>query len=293
MFKRLDYTRTVLSLLQNYTRVLRPLQWIKNLLVLAAPFLAKVFLEDVRDVVLAFLAFCTASSIGYVVNDWRDKDIDSHHPIKKFRPFASQSLKFHDFIAILALLIALVITICFFLPAVFSYTIAAYLAITLSYSYYFKFVPVMEIVLLSLGFMARAIGGATAVEVSISAWFLIFSGYGALFIVSTKRLSEFKNRDTQRVRSVMSSYTESFLATVVTAALTISLLTYALWIFFVHEENFWATVSILPLTVAFLRYTWHKEHGSGEAPERMIFSDPSILAAGVLAAVSLSLAVYK
>jgi decaprenyl-phosphate phosphoribosyltransferase len=141
--------------------------------------------------------------------------------------------------------------------------------------------------------MARAIGGATAVDVSISAWFLIFSGYGALFIVSTKRLSEFKNRESHQVRSVMSSYTESFLTTLVSTALTISLLTYALWIFSVHEGNSWATVSILPLTVGFLRYTWHKEHGSGEAPERMIFSDASILLAGIFAVVSLTLAVYK
>ena len=283
----------VASRLENYARALRPLQWIKNSLVLAAPFLAKVFLEDFRDVVLAFTAFCAASSIGYLVNDWRDKDIDSHHPIKKFRPFANQSLKFYDLMILLAILIVIVIVICYSLPISFSYTVAAYLAITLSYSYFFKFVPVIEIVALSLGFMARAIGGATAVDVSISAWFLIFSGYGALFIVSTKRLSEFKNRETQQVRSVMSSYTESFLTTVVTTALTISLLTYALWVFSVHEENTWATFSILPVTVAFLRYTWHKEHGSGEAPERMIFSDASILFAGVFAVASLTLAVYR
>ena len=281
------------NLLQNYARALRPLQWIKNLLVLAAPFLAKVFLEDLKEVSLAFIAFCAAASIGYLLNDWRDKDIDCHHPTKKCRPFANQSLKLRDLIIIIVVLIVIVIVTCYFLPIAFSYTIAAYLAITISYSYYFKFVPVIEIVTLSLGFMARAIGGATAVDVSISAWFLIFSGYGALFIVSTKRLSEFKNRETQQVRSVMSSYTESFLTTIVTTALTISLLTYALWIFAAHKENYWATFSILPVTVAFLRYTWHKEHGSGEAPELMIFSDASILVAGAFAVVSLTLAVYK
>lgn len=281
------------TILLNYTKALRPLQWIKNLLVLAAPFLAKVFLEDIAEVVLAFIAFCAASSFGYLVNDWRDKEIDASHPKKMFRPFASQTLKFHDLIILMTFLIVIITTSCYFLPTAFSYTVAAYLAITLSYSFYFKYVPVVEIVVLSLGFMARAIGGATAVNVSTSSWFLIFSGFGALFIVSTKRLSEFKNRKSQQVRGVMSSYTESFLTAVLTSALTISLLTYTLWIFSVHEGNYWATLSILPVTVGFLRYTWHKEHGDGETPERMIFGDVAILVAGMSVVVSLTLAVYK
>ena len=279
-------------LFKDYASALRPLQWIKNLLVLAAPFLAKVFFEDLREVFLAFVAFCAASSIGYLFNDWQDRELDSHHPTKKFRPFANQSLMLKDMVILLIILIIIIFTCCFYLPTTFSLTLAAYLTITLSYTYYFKYLPVIEIVILSLGFMARAIGGATAVDVSTSSWFLIFSGFGALFIVSTKRLSEFKIREFHEVREVVASYTEAFLTTVLTMALTISLLTYTLWVFSAHGGNSWATLSILPVTVGFLRYTWHQDHGAGEAPERMIFSDVTILITGFFAVISLSLAVY-
>jgi decaprenyl-phosphate phosphoribosyltransferase len=281
------------TITRNYTNALRPRQWIKNLLVLAAPFFGKVFIEDIREVTLAFIAFCAASSLGYLVNDWWDKDIDASHPIKNIRPFASRILKFHDLILLVTFLIVIITMNCYFLPPAFSFAIAAYLMITLSYSFYFKSVPVIEIVVLSLGFLVRAIGGASAVNLVASSWFLIFSGFGALFIVSTKRLAEFKNREFQQVRGVISTYTESFLTTVLNTALTISLLTYTLWVFSIHEGGFWAQLSILPVTVGFLRYSWHRERGDGETPERLIFGDPAILLAGLLAVISLTVALYK
>jgi decaprenyl-phosphate phosphoribosyltransferase len=283
----------VYTFLRKYVSALRPRQWIKNLLVLAAPFFGKVFIESLREVALAFIAFCAASSFGYLVNDWRDKEIDARHPIKKFRPFASRILKFHDLILLMTLLIVIITMSCYFLPTTFNFAIAAYLAITLSYSFYFKSVPVIEIVVLSLGFLVRAIGGALAVNLGASSWFLIFSGFGALFIISTKRLAEFKNRESQQVRGVISAYTESFLTTVLNTALTISLLTYTLWVFSLHEGDFWATLSILPVTVGFLRYSWHRERGDGETPERLIFGDPAILLAGLLAVISLAGALYR
>jgi decaprenyl-phosphate phosphoribosyltransferase len=173
--------------------LLRPRQWIKNLLIFGAPVAAKVSIRSYWVVLAGFLTFSLASSLGYVVNDWLDRKKDALHPIKKSRPFASKKLSGKDFAVYVFFLSFSVIALLIFLPEKFVWCVITYLMITVSYSLRFKNVPVIEIIWLATGFLIRAVAGGALLNLQVSSWFLLFSGFGAIYIVAAKRFAELKS----------------------------------------------------------------------------------------------------
>jgi decaprenyl-phosphate phosphoribosyltransferase len=273
---------------------LRPSHWIKNLLVLAAPFFAGNLLnsEVVQYEIKAFIAFCFASSLGYLVNDWRDREIDRQHPRKKHRPFASNELTAaKGFIVALLLIIGLFI-IEINMPLSFVLVVNLYLITTISYSLFLKNIPVVELAALSFGFLLRALGGAAAVDLPVSKWFLIVIGFGSLFVGATKRNAEFQKSSERVVRDVLNRYTESFLRLVIKVSMALVLLAYALWVFQIQGQEIWDELSLIPVTLGVLRYASYQESEKAESPESLILRDPILLSMSVSALTFLSMAIY-
>ncbi len=264
-----------------YLLLLRPLHWVKNVLIFAAPFFAGVLFQDLIKGFFAFIAWCAASSLVYVFNDWKDRGADSLHVTKKSRPFASQNLGKFDLVVIVPLLSSIIIFSSYSLPINFRLTLLLYLTLNFFYSLKFKNVPVIEIIFVVSGFLIRCVSGAIAFQIVASTWFVIFSGYSSLFVISIKRLSEFKNLESDVTRSVLKNYSEQFLSLLTGVGLSISLLTYALWTFTVTNQSSLVQLSNFTLLVFFLRFAWLGNVGSGERPERMIFSDGSLFASGL------------
>ena len=273
----------------------RARQWIKNILLFAAPFFAGVLSNAslTLRVAIAFVAFSAASSLGYILNDWRDQEVDRTHPIKKNRPIAARTISKSTILLTLAILLILQFTIEALLPIRFVVLINLYLITTFSYSLYFKKVAVLEHILLSSGFVIRALAGAEAARVPVSKWFLIVVGFGAIFVVSTKRYAEFQNRSSRTVRAVLTDYSEAYLQTAINVSMSISLLAYTLWVFEIQHARTWAELSLLPATLGLFRYTWHCERGEAEAPEKLIFEDPILLISGFLACLCIAVAIYS
>lgn len=274
-------------------KLLRPKQWIKNLLLIAAPVAAGVFPRALIDISVSLLGFICASSLGYICNDWRDRESDSLHKSKKNRPFASNKLGLKHLIVPFPVLIAGVIFACISLPIHYSYTILFYLLITFSYTLKIKEIAVVEMLWLSSGFLVRAIAGAAATNIAVSSWFLILTGFGALFLVSAKRLAELQNGNIHQARLVITSYSERFLLTVINASLTITLLTFIFWVFEIHPDSNVARLSILPFILGIFIYVWHCEIGDAESPEKLIFKDPKLLVCGLLTALALIFETYR
>jgi decaprenyl-phosphate phosphoribosyltransferase len=251
---------------------LRPKQWIKNLLVIAAPIAAREFSPQVGNVMIGFIGFSAASSFGYLINDWNDRKVDMHHPKKGLRPFASGLLNFYHLILLASLCITIALATCILLPINFTLTLLMYLVLTISYSWGIKSIPVFEMLWLATGFLLRALAGSAIIQSPPTGWFIVTVLFGALFIVSLKRLAELKIRSSKVTRKVIESYSKSFLGTVVTSSLTITLLTYALWIFEVYSNSLLAQVTILPFSLSCFLYTWHSENGDAESPESLIMS---------------------
>jgi decaprenyl-phosphate phosphoribosyltransferase len=271
----------------------RPKQWIKNLLVAAAPVAAGEFGSQLINILFGVIGFIAASIIGYLINDWRDRESDQNHSKKKYRPFASGKLKLPSLIIILLISAIILIFTCFVLPTKFTLTVLLYLLITISYTLFIKSLPVLEMIWLASGFLIRAIAGSTIIQESPTGWFVVAVGFGALFIVSAKRLAELKNNHSKLTRTVISQYNENFLNHVLTTSVSITLLTYSLWVFQVHPNSILAQFTILPLTLVILLYSWHCENGDAESPETLIYEDKFIILSFLAVVIPLLCVIYK
>jgi decaprenyl-phosphate phosphoribosyltransferase len=271
---------------------LRPRQWAKNFLVFAAPLAAgKIFEPDVFwPSVGAFIAFCLISSATYLVNDIRDAESDRQHPTKHGRPIAANQLSVPLAIT-MAVVLALVSIIGSYLIApALAGVIVAYAVFTLAYSLALKHEPVIELALLSLGFLLRAIAGAAASDLPISQWFLIVAGFGSLFMAAGKRYSELKREDESGLersgsrRKALDGYTLGYLRFVWSVAAAVAIMGYALWAFDVAQTPSslpWAAWSVVPFVLAILRYGVVIDKGDAEAPEDAVLSDKVLLLLGL------------
>lgn len=273
-------------------KAMRPKQWIKNLLVAAAPIAAGDFFKETNQIILGVAGFISASIIGYLVNDWLDQEADQQHYRKKLRPFASKQLKLKSFTLLLIINLIITLNFCLVLPLEYSYTILAYLIVTLSYSLHVKKVPVVEMLWLATGFLIRAIAGSTIINESPTGWFVVSVWFGALFIVSAKRVAEIKWNQISQTRQVINKYNQSFLDLVLISSVSITLLTYSLWVFQTHPESFLAQFTILPFALSIYLYTWHCENGDAESPETLIYKDKMMLISAVTTAATLMVVIY-
>jgi len=260
---------------------LRPNQWIKNVLVFAAPLSAGRL--DERLVLLhtlsAFVAFCFAASAVYCINDTLDYTFDAQHARKKHRPVASGALprKVAVISGVVLALAALAVCVNWELRGV----IVTYLGINVAYGLGLKRVAVVEYCIVASGFLLRAVAGGVAADLPLSQWFLIVAGFGSLFMVTGKRLSELVEQGDQAVasRPILARYSISYLRMVTVFAAAITTTAYSLWAFEVAapKSGFpWATLSIAPLVMALLRYALDVDAGRAQEPEQIITRDRAI-----------------
>ena len=269
---------------------LRPRQWLKNLLVFAAPLAAGSLLEPdvLLPSVVAFLAFCLMSSATYLVNDVRDIEADRTHPTKRLRAIAAGELSPGTAIATATVLALTALGLGLWVnPGLFA-VLVTYAAFTLSYSLLLKHEAVIELALLAMGFLLRAIAGGIAAELPLSPWFLIVAGFGSLFMAAGKRFSELERamRDgVEPARRSLAGYTSAYLRFVWGTAAAVTITAYCLWAFEVGlaDSSFpWAQWSVLPFVLAILRYAVDVDRGDAEAPEDVVLHDRVLLVIGVV-----------
>jgi decaprenyl-phosphate phosphoribosyltransferase len=274
---------------------MRPRQWLKNVLVFAAPLAAGSILEPdvLRPSVIAFIAFCLMSSATYLINDIRDVDADRTHPAKRNRPIAAGELAPAIAVAAASVLAVAALGLALWVNVGLFGVVLAYAVFTLSYSLFLKHEPVVELALLSMGFLLRAIAGGVAAQLPISPWFLIVAGFGSLFMAAGKRFSELdrslraaENGAEQGTRRrSLDGYTLPYLRFVWGTAAAVAITAYCLWAFEVglQESTFpWAQWSVLPFVLAILRYAVDVDKGQAEAPEDVVLKDRALLTMGAI-----------
>jgi decaprenyl-phosphate phosphoribosyltransferase len=265
---------------------LRPRQWAKNLLVLAAPLAAGRLLEPeiLVPTLEALLAFCLASSAVYLVNDVQDREADALHPTKSRRPVASGRIT-PTTAYVTAGVLAVLALGC---AALGSWSLvgllAGYLLIQVLYSVRLKHEPVLDLVVITIGFLMRAVAGGVASGLPISQWFLMVAGFGSLFVVAGKRYSELHALGAgAATRRSLVRYTDSYLRFVWSMAAAACLMSYSLWAFDEGSADDipWHALSIAPLLTGLLRYAVDIDSGKAGEPEDIIWGDRVLQAIGV------------
>lgn len=175
-----------------WLRLLRPHQWVKNVLVLV-PLVASGLWREAwawQAVGLAFLAFCAVASAGYVVNDLRDADEDARHPTKRFRPLASGAIARGPAWALAFALAAAGLAIGEAVGPRLGLTTAVYLASTLLYSSVLKRLFVVDVIFLAGLYTLRIVAGCAALQVLPTVWLLSLSMFTFFSLALVKRYRE-------------------------------------------------------------------------------------------------------
>jgi decaprenyl-phosphate phosphoribosyltransferase len=258
---------------------MRPRQWIKNLLVVAAPGAAGVLgrADVLWHVILAFVAFCLLSSATYLINDVLDAHEDRRHPRKRHRAVAAGELDPRHALIAAATLAAVGLGSCLVARPWLVAAGVAYLALTFTYSAVWRHIAIVDVGAIAAGFVLRAGAGGIAAHVGLSRWFLLVVTFGALFVAFGKRYAELKraNGASATARRALALYSPLGLGAVIVASAAGSFAAYCVWAARypgVHGTP-WRAITIAPFGASLLRYGVRLRAGAGEAPEEIFFSD--------------------
>ena len=288
------------SVVLGLIKACRPKQWAKNVLVFVAPAAAGHLNElyTIRLTLMGFVAFCLVSSATYLLNDILDVESDRKHPTKHRRPIASGIVPIPLAIVTAAVLFAAGIGVAAWNNWQLAGIVAGYAAMTTAYSFWLKTIPVVDLVVLSAGFILRLLGGAYAAHVGVSDWFLIISCFGSLFIAAAKRYAEKKELGDRaaELRPTLGEYSVEFLGLVRGVAAASVLMSYCMWaVERVREPGAsspWIQLSIIPFIIAILRYALLVDQGKGSAPEEVLMSDRQMQLMGLLLVLFLFVGIY-
>jgi len=291
--------RTPVTVARGVLKTMRPKQWVKNVLVLAAPFAGGVLFSGgmALELVVAFVAFSLAASGIYLVNDANDVAADRAHPTKRRRPIAAGIVSVRLAFGVAVVLLAAAVGISLLANWRLTAVVGVYVAVQLAYCFWLKHQPVLDICIVASGFLLRAVAGGAATGIPLSQWFLLSAGFGSLFMVAGKRYAEIMlaERTGAKIRKSLESYSASYLRFVWALSATVLIMTYSLWAFQIreaHHNSVWSAISIVPFVVAVLRYAVDVDSGNGGEPEEIALGDRVLQVLAIAWVATLTLAVY-
>ncbi len=270
------------NLVSGVVKAIRPRQWVKNLLVLAAPVAAlgrdvRFDAHDIVNVLIAFVTFSFAASCIYLVNDARDVEADRAHPTKRNRPIAAGVVPVTLAYGLAVVLGAASLGLAWYVSPNLALVMGIYLAVQLAYCFGLKHQAVLDICIVSSGFLIRAIAGGVAANIPLSQWFLLVMAFGSLFMSAGKRYAELQlaERTGAKIRKSLESYTSTYLRFVWTMSATAVVLCYGLWAFERDRTGGGSlyAVSMVPFTIAILRYAVDVDGGLAGEPEDIALRD--------------------
>ncbi len=264
----------------------RPRQWIKNTLVFVPLISSSRFdsLDAVERTAAAAAAFCLMASAVYLLNDLADRAGDRRHPLKRLRPLASGALSPRAAAASSALLAAAALTIGAALGWKVLAVLAFYAACNIGYSSGLRREPILDVLLVSSGFVMRPLAGAYAIPVRVSAWLFVVSLLLSLALALLKRRSELVALEAAAVqhRPALGGYSIRFLDQLTAIVTGAGIMSYSLYTF--QSEHSEALVATLPLFLyGVFRYLYLVyERGAGESPEELFLRDRPLQIAALL-----------
>lgn len=278
----------------------RPRQWVKNLLVFAAPLVARTLTEMtvVIETTIVFVSFCAASSAMYLVNDLRDRAADAVHPRKRMRPIASGRLSPRTAGVVAGMLLLASVLIATLVSLDILAIVGVYLLLTTVYSAFLKRIPILELILLASGFVLRALAGAFAANVPPSKWFLLCVLFGSLFIATKKRYAEMSvgASNGSSTRHVLAWYSSAVLHIAVRLIGGLFILAYLGWSIAADHQTIQQYAlrifSAVPFAIAVARYEHQASGDNGESPEDLFASDRILQLLGVTWFALVSASIY-
>lgn len=229
-------------------------RWYKNLIL----FVGIVFSLNITNIVMlsrtisAFGVFCILSSGVYLINDIHDAERDRLHPVKKNRPIASGKLSVSHAIGLVVLFISVSLASAFILGTLFCIVYLIYLVQCILYTFWLKSIIVVDVAVVSTGFVWRAIAGTVVIGVETSPWLIICSFLLALFLALLKREAELEMVKAEEHRATLGSYSKELIETFLNITTSSLLVSYMIYTF---ESGHIFMMATIPFAfIGILRY---------------------------------------
>lgn len=275
--------------MKEYLKLMRVKHYIKNFLIfLPIFFSSNVFkLNLLKDILIGFVVFCLISSVVYILNDLKDIEKDKKHPVKKNRPLASGKISKKK--GIIAMIILILISIGLLavnnlLLRIENLILVLYLGMNIFYSFGGKNIPLLDITILSFGFVLRVLYGGMIISIPISSWLFFTILSISFYMALGKRKKELVKIGDSQTRTVLKYYTEEFLNKNMYMFQTLAIVFYSLWtIFGIQMEVF--KYSIILVILFLLKYNMNIEKSGFGEPVEVILSDKILIGIGAIYAV--------
>jgi 4-hydroxybenzoate polyprenyltransferase len=268
--------------MKDYLALARPGQWVKNgFIFLPAFFAGKVFDSSLLyQLAAGFLTFSIASSCIYTINDLADKSADAKHPVKKDRPIASGKISAGRAIVIAAVLGIAALAGSIFIGNNFFGIIGTYVVLNIFYSFVLKHIPVLDIIIVSSGFLLRILAGGILADVPVSHWIVVMTFLLALFLALAKRRDDVLifNESGEKMRKSVDGYNLEFINAAMMMMAAVIVVAYIMYTLseevmqrMGNREIYFTTVFVIAGLLRYLQISF-VENNSG-SPTRILLRD--------------------
>lgn len=289
-------------MMKKYLKLIRIKHWLKNILIFLPLFFSGNLLniDKITYSILAFSSFSILASIVYIINDIADLEKDKKHPIKKYRPLASNQISLKTAYLIMIILTLILSVLLFYLyknvDNLFIIIIpASYLIINILYSLILKKIPIVDVLIIVLGFVLRVLFGGIAIDIEVSKYLYLLIIFGGFYLALGKRKGEI-NKNNQETREVLSKYNKEFLDKNMYVSCTIALICYILWCVdkdvinnLGHDYMFW---TIPFLMIIFEIYNLKIDDNSYADPVEVIFKSKTLIIVITIYVLTMGLLIY-
>lgn len=218
--------------MRTYFSLLRCHQWIKNLFIFMPLFFAFKLNNPslLGETVIGFFAFSLIASSIYIINDLKDIDFDKNHPLKSARPIASGQITQEKAFIIMLVTLILGMSLAFSINAGFFTICIIYLVMNIFYSFGLKNVNLIDIFLISIGFLLRLFAGSAIANVILSPWIIIQTFLLSVFLAFAKRKDDLNfNTEVNVVRKVLKGYNTKFIEISMSVSASLVIISYILY----------------------------------------------------------------
>lgn len=271
---------------KNYLKLIRAKHWVKNFLIFLPLFFNGDItkLSKIKFAIIGFIIFSLISSVVYIINDIEDIEKDKKHPVKKNRPLAAGTISIKKAYTVIGIFLLLVIllNVIFYKKNYFSILLPFfYLAINILYSRGLKNIPIVDVTILTFGFVIRVMYGGVITSIEVSKYLYLMIMFGSFYLGFGKRRNEIK-KNTDNTRKVLKFYNKDFLDKNMYVSLTLAITSYTLWTVdkktitnIGNDYLFWTIPVVM---IIFATYSLNIEGNSHGDPIEVVLSDKILLA---------------
>jgi len=281
--------------MKEYFKLIRVKHYLKNFLIFFPLFFSRnLFNVDLLiKLVFAFISFCFACSIVYIINDIKDREKDKLHEKKKNRPIASGKISVKN--AYIVMLILVLLSILFFVLSdaniMVGIYIIIYVIINLFYSLGLKNIPLLDITILVSGFLIRVLYGGAVIDVEVSNWLYLTVISMAFYLVIGKRRNEIISSK-KETRKVLKYYTKEFLDKNMYMCLALAIVFYSLWTMDYNSGNSMLIWTVPIVILICMKYSMNIELGGDGDPTEVVYEDKILLLLIAIYGISLISCIY-